>query len=94
MRVSGAVAASSLGLFAATLALLLLEPSAGFWLAVGLPAVIALAFIRIEWLPLLLVPTLSALTLWAFSTPGAYLIGAAGGVLGWSLLGPSWWFAA
>ena len=88
MRVAGAAAASSLGLFTATLALLLLEAAAGFWLAIALPlAVVALAFARSDWLPWLLVPTLSALTLWAFSAPGAYIVPAAGGILGWSLLG-------
>lgn len=87
MRLATA-AAFSLGLFAATLALFLVEPAAGYWLAFFLPpSVIAIALARSEWLPLLLVPTLSALTLWAFSTPGVYIIPAAGGILGWSLLG-------
>jgi hypothetical protein len=88
MRAVGAAAASLLGLFVPTVALLLLEPSAGFVLAAGLPlALVALAVTRVEWLPWLLVPTLSALTLWAFSAPGLYVIPAVGGVLGWSLLG-------
>jgi hypothetical protein len=65
VRIAGA-AASSVGLFAGTLALLLLVPSAGFWLAIALPlAVVALAFGRGDWLPWLLVPTLAALSLWA-----------------------------
>jgi len=83
-----AAAASSLGLFAASLVLLLLEPSVGFVLAIALPlALVPLAFTRIEWLPWLLVPSLSALTRWSFSTPGTYVVPAAGGILGWSLLG-------
>ena len=81
MRAVAAVL-STLVLTAVTLALLLYEP----WAVLGIVPVLVLCmlvvpFVRIDVLPWLVVPPLAALTLWAFSVPGAYVVAAAGAIL-------------
>ena len=79
----------------ATLALLLVTPlgdelfvSAA--VLVGLVVATVLAALRrlpAEAIPWLAVPPLSALTLWSFSAPNAYVFAAVGAVVGWCLVG-------
>jgi hypothetical protein len=77
---------SSLALVLVTVAVLFYEP----WAMLGIVAlqvlcILVVPFIRIDLLPWLVVPPLAALTFWAFSAPGAYVIAIAGAIFSASL---------
>ena len=79
---------ASIGLFFATVALLLVAPGVGFWVGLALPlGIVALAVVRLLLVAPVIVPILAALTLWAFSAPGTYLLVAVAATVEWAFLG-------
>lgn len=83
MRVAG-----SLLLFSGTLALVLWWPDAAFLvLPIVLLCLVVVPFVRIDLAPWLVAPPLAAVTLWAASAPGYYVLPLAGATLLAALLG-------